>query len=271
MSISIDLSDQIVLITGGTGGIGHGTVEQFLKAGAHVAFCAVDAAECAVCEEDFRQRLCPGEDRVVGIAADLRDRDSLAALVSATLARWGRIDTLICNAAEFGTASTIEDVDAESYVRILQSNVVNNFHLCRLVLPEMAKRGSGSAILLTSIVGFNTMPTNIPYSSSKAAIMSMARSLAAEYASTGVRVNCISPGLIRSHSSRVIWENPDLARSYISEKVPMQRIGEPHEIGGACVFLASPLASYITAAIIPVDGGRLGVGQSAGTSAQIKT
>lgn len=270
MSISIDLSNQVVLITGGTGGIGYGTVEQFLKAGARVAFCAPDAAECAACEEDFRTRLGLGADRVVGIAADLRDRESLARFVNAALSRWGRIDTLICNAAEFGVASVIEDVECESYARILQSNVVNNFHICRLVLPQMVERGAGSIVLLSSIVGFTTMPTNIPYSSSKAAIMSMARSLAAEYAATGVRVNCISPGLIRSNSSRDIWENEELARTYIPSKIPMQRIGEPQEIGSVCVFLASPLASYITAATIPVDGGRLGVGMPAGSTGQIR-
>ncbi|MEY4100353.1 MAG: hypothetical protein RL300_1524 [Pseudomonadota bacterium] len=269
MSISIDLSNQVALVTGGTRGIGQSIVEHMLAAGARVAFCAPEADECASCEQDFRQRLGLTQDRVMGLAADLTDRDSLSRLVQAVYARWGRIDSLVCNAADFGAASAIGDVDCDRYASLLQANVIGNFHLCQLVLPGMVDAGSGSVVLMTSIVGYTTMPTNIPYSSSKAAIASMARSMAAEYADKGVRVNCLSPGLIRTHSSRDIWTDEALARSYISQRVPMQRIGEPPEIAVVCAFLCSPLASYITAATIPVDGGRLGVGQAAGSAAQI--
>jgi NAD(P)-dependent dehydrogenase (short-subunit alcohol dehydrogenase family) len=270
MSIALDLSDQVVLVTGGTRGIGHAIVEQMLQAGARVAFCAPLPEECAACEQDFRRRFGPATDRVIGLAANLRDRNSLSSLVEFVLSRWGRIDSLICNAAEFGAANAIVDVSTDGFEQLLQANVVGNFYLCQRVLPLMAERGAGSVILMTSIVGYTTMPTNIPYSSSKAAIASMARSLAAEYADKGVRVNCVSPGLIRTDSSRDIWEDEELARSYITQRVPMQRIGEPHEIAGVCVFLVSSLASYITAATIAVDGGRLGIGQSAGSIAQIQ-
>jgi NAD(P)-dependent dehydrogenase (short-subunit alcohol dehydrogenase family) len=267
LSIAIDLSGQVVLVTGGTRGIGHEIVEQALQAGARVAFCAPEADECAARAGDFERR---HGDRVMAQAADLRNRGSLDALVEAVMARWGRVDTLVCNAADFGVPSSIDALDCDVYERVLQANVVGNFHLCRIILPGMAARGSGCVIVITSIVGFTTMPTNIPYSSSKAALMSMARSLAADCASKGVRVNCVSPGLIRTDSSRDIWENEALARSYVAEKIPMQRMGVPADIASTCVFLASPMASYITAATIAVDGGRLGVGQPAGTAAQIK-
>ena len=206
----------------------------------------------------------------MGSAANLLDRASLAALVAAVVSHWGNIDTLVCNAADFGRASAVKDTDCERYERVLQANVVGNFYLCQQILPQMVARGSGSVILMTSIVGYTAMPSNIPYSSSKAAIASMTRSLAAEYASKGIRVNCIAPGLIRTESSKDIWEDPELARSYITQRVPMQRIGEPNEIASVCVFLSSPLASYVTAATIPVDGGRFGIGQPAGVPEQIE-
>ena len=269
MSIAIDLSDQVALVTGGTRGIGHAIVEHMLEAGARVAFCAPEADECAAVAEEIRRRLQLTEDRLIGLAADLTDRASLSKLVQTVHSRWGRINSLICNAADFGVASAILDVDCDRYAKLLHANVIGNFHLCQLVLPGMVEAGSGSIVLLTSIVGYTTMPTNIPYSSSKAAIASMARSLAADFAGKGIRVNCLSPGLIRTNSSRDIWRDEALARSYIAQRVPMQRIGEPREIATACVFLCSPLASYITAATLAVDGGRLGVGQPAGTTAQI--
>lgn len=269
MAITIDLTGQVVLVSGGTRGIGRSIVEKMLEAGALVSFCAPDPAECAAVAADVSRDKAVDPARILAMAADLADRPSLAAWVDHTIARWGRIDTLVSNAADFGTARQIPDVDCDRYLRLLECNVVNNFYLCQCVLKDMEPRGAGSIVLLTSIVGYTTMPTNIPYSSSKAAIASMARSLAAGYAAKGIRVNALSPGLIKTDSSKEIWQDPELEKSYVGQRVPMQRIGAPDEIANACVFLASPLASYMTAATMAVDGGRLGIGQSAGTSAQI--
>jgi NAD(P)-dependent dehydrogenase (short-subunit alcohol dehydrogenase family) len=269
MAFVIDLSDQVVLITGGTKGIGHGVVEMLLAAGATVAFCAPDEDEYEAVTKAFQRQFPSAEGKVVGLSGDLRDRASLSALVATVIERFGRIDTLICNAADFGSHSPLSAVDPERYAQLLNNNVVNNFYLAREVLGHMAVQGSGSVIFMTSIVGFQSMPTNIPYSSSKAAITAMARSLAGEYAPLGIRVNCISPGLIKSEASRDIWEDPEFARRYCNEKIPMRRIGEPQDIAGACLYLASPLSSYVTGTTIPVDGGRLGIGVSAGSSEQV--
>lgn len=264
-----DISDQVVLVTGGTKGIGRGVVRAMLLAGARVAFSGRDAEECAHLAAALNGELCGGAERALGVRCELHDRASLSALVDATMARWRKIDTLVCNAADIGPHTNPEYVDAGLFARLLEANVANNLHLCQAVLPQMGARGSGSVILITSIVAHNAMPTNIAYAASKAAVTSMARSLAAHYATRGVRVNCVSPGLIRTEGSRDLWENEPLVRSYVSEKIPMQRIGEAEEIGAACLFLASPHASYITAATIPVDGGRLGIGQMVGSAALI--
>jgi NAD(P)-dependent dehydrogenase (short-subunit alcohol dehydrogenase family) len=263
MSFAIDLHDSTVLVTGGTGGIGLAVVEAMLTAGAHVAFCAVDQAECERALTSLRAS--HPADRMLGIAADLRERQSLVDLVAAVNGAWGGVDTLVCNAADFGEPGPVLELDLDVYARVLQANVANNFLLCREVLPAMLLRGSGSVILMTSITGYAAMPTNIPYASSKAAIASMARSLAAEYAGSGIRVNCVSPGLIRTEASRAIWDDPAVGPAYVFDKIPAQRIGEPDEVAALCVFLASDLSRYITAATLPVDGGRLGIGQHAGT------
>lgn len=262
MALEIDLSDQVVVVTGGTAGIGRATVEVMLEAGARVAFCAVDQADCDAAAAELGRRFAP--DRVLGLAADLNARETLTAFADRATALWGRIDTLVCNATDFGVGGPPTAVDPERYLQLLQANVVNNMHLCTHVLPRMEARRTGSVILITSIAGFTTMPSNIPYASSKAAIMSMARSLAAQYADSGVRVNCVSPGLIRTAGARSIWDSPDEGRAYIQRNIPMNRIGLPEEIAAACAFLASPLAAYITAAVLPVDGGRVGIGQKAG-------
>lgn len=262
MSLAIDLSQQVAVVTGGTAGIGRATVEAMLEAGARVAFCAIAQDDCDAAAAELGKRF--GTGRVLGVAADLNRRETLTAFADRVVTEWGRIDTLVCNATDFGTGSAPTGVAPERYLQLLQANVVNNLHLCSHVLPQMEARGSGSVVLISSIAGFTTMPSNIPYSSSKAAIMSMARSLAAQYAESGVRVNCVSPGLIKTAGAQSIWDSPDGGAAYIRRNIPMNRIGEPAEIAAAVAFLASPLARYITATILPVDGGRVGIGQKAG-------
>lgn len=265
MSLQTDLSGTVALVTGGTKGIGRGAVEQLLLAGARVAFCSRDGAEASRLAEELAP-LAQDRDGVLGLAADLEDRQSLTALVQAVLARWGRIDTLVCNAGTVGAHRPPLELPPEQFARVMEANVANNFHLAQLVLPQMLARRAGSIVFITSIVAHTVMPTNVAYAAAKAAVTSMARSLAAACADTGVRVNCVAPGLIRTEASRIVWEDPELSESYVEDNIPMRRIGEVEEVGRACVFLASEAASYVTAATIPVDGGRMGIGQIAGSA-----
>jgi NAD(P)-dependent dehydrogenase (short-subunit alcohol dehydrogenase family) len=255
-------------VTGGTAGIGRAVVESMLAAGARVAFCSPDQGECDGVARQLSEAF--SADRVFGMTGDLRDRASLSAFADAVIARWGRVDTLVCNAASFGSPGPLEETDYATFESALIANVLNNFHLCLRLIPLMAERGSGSVVLVTSITGYTSMPSNVPYSSSKAAIANMARSLAAGYATRGVRVNCVSPGLIKTEASRDLWEDEEAARAYVAERVPMQTLGAPSDIAAACVYLASPMSGYVTGATLPVDGGRLGIGQSAGSAATVK-
>lgn len=260
MPDSFDLSGKVALVTGGTKGIGRGIVGRLLTAGARVAFSSRTPADCALLERDLNAEF---PDCAAGIAGDLDDVASLRVMVDAALQRWGRVDTLICNAAALGGHGPPINLDRAIFSRLLQVNVVHNFELIRMLLPHMVERGSGSIILITSIAAHSAMAGSVGYAAAKAAMTSMARSLAAEYADQGVRINCVSPGLIRTHASQGVWRDPGRLGQFEQDIIPMRRIGEPEEVGDACVYLASAASGYITGATIPVDGGRLGIGAPA--------
>jgi NAD(P)-dependent dehydrogenase (short-subunit alcohol dehydrogenase family) len=264
--VNFDLTGRNMLVTGGTMGIGLGIVRQLLKAGARVAISSRSAEGSATVaaslNEEFAQH---GQEKVIGFACDMADQAAIAALVDNVIGRWGRIDGLVCNAADQGGPGPLQEVDLDRFSRVLQVNIVNNFELARRVAPAMAERRDGSITFITSIAASTSMPSNIPYAAAKAAVTSMARSLAGEYVRQGVRVNCVAPGLMRTESSRQMWEDQELLDRYLESHVPMKRIGEAEEVGAACVLLASSAGSYITAAVIPVDGGRAGLGHVTGS------
>jgi NAD(P)-dependent dehydrogenase (short-subunit alcohol dehydrogenase family) len=256
---SFDLTGQVALVTGGTKGIGNGIVRQMLAAGAAVALTSRTAVECDEVAAELGDEF--GRDRVIGIACDLADLEAAAPLIAAVTERFGSIDALIANAAATGGHGPLVGASLEHFTGMLQANVVGNFELGRLAAEQMAARGAGSIVFVTSIAASTPMPTNVAYAASKAALTSMAVSLAAEYAAHGVRVNCLAPGLIRSYSSSTAFSTEDNLRAYAHANIPLGRIGEPEEVGATCVFLTSSAGAYITAAVIPVDGGRAGLGQ----------
>ena len=260
---SFDMTSQVALVTGGTKGIGYGIVRQMLKAGAHVALTSRTEAECSTTADALNQEF--GDGRAVGLACDLSDLGALQPLLDSVVDRLGRIDALVCNAADIGRLETVAAVTEQRFARVLLTNVVNNFVLARSAAGPMIARGSGCICFITSIAASTPMPSNVPYAAAKAALTSTARSLAAEYAATGVRVNTVAPGLIRSYASRAVWQNPEIEQSVVATNIPMQRIGEAEEVGAACVYLASSAGAYLTGATIPVDGGRAGLGQVTGS------
>ena len=183
-------------------------------------------------------------------------KEELQALADRAVAEWGRIDTLVCNAAVnpyFGPSAGIPD---DAWDRIMGSNVRSNHWLCGMVLPGMANRGSGSMIIVSSIAGLRGTPVLGAYGVSKAADMQLARNLAVEWGPRGIRANCIAPGLVRTDFARALWENPDNLKRRTAD-TPLKRIGEPDEIAGAAVFLASAAGSFMTGQTLVIDGGVL--------------
>lgn len=247
-----DLSGKVAVITGASKGIGRAIAERMAEHGAKVVISSRKLDACEEVAKGIRER--GGE--AVATACHIGRKEELQALVDSTKARWGAIDILVCNAAVnpfFGPAAEMPD---EAYDRIMNSNVRSNFWLCNMVVPDMAARGGGSVIIVSSIGGFQGSDRLGVYCISKAADMQLARNLAVEWGEKNIRANCIAPGLIKTDFAKALWDNPEILRKTV-QFTPMHRIGEPDEIAGAAVFLASPAGSYMTGQTMVIDGGRL--------------
>ena len=187
-------------------------------------------------------------------AASISSKPALEALVAATRARFGRIDVLVCNAASNPYYGPMAGISDEQFRKIFDNNVLANHWLAQLVAPEMRARKAGSIVIVSSIGGLTASTAIGAYNVSKAADFQLARNLAAEFGPDGVRVNCIAPGLVRTDFARALWEDP-VVLEQVTRLAPLRRIGEPHEIAGAAVFLASDASSFMTGQAIVVDGG----------------
>ncbi len=245
-----DLSSQVAVITGSSRGIGRSIAEQMALAGARVVISSRKAEAC----EAVAQAIRDGGGEALAIAANISKPDDLERLIATTLDTWGAIDTLVCNAASnpyFGPLSGLED---QVFDKIMHNNVRANLWLANRVAPQMAERGHGNVIIVSSIGGLRGDRFLGAYNISKAADMQLVRNLAVEWGGRGLRFNAIAPGLIRTDFARALWQNPKLLER-IEGVTPLQRIGEPDEIGGIAVFLASPAAAFITGQVIVADGG----------------
>ena len=252
-----DLTDKVAIITGSSRGIGRAIADAMADHGAKVVISSrkADACDAAAAEINAKH---PGQ--AIAVPANISSKDELQTLVDRTLGEWGRVDVLVCNAASnpyYGPMSGISD---DQFRKILDNNVLANNWLINMVAPEMLERGEGSVIIVSSIGGMTSSTVIGAYNISKAADFQLARNLAAEFGPRGVRVNCIAPGLVRTDFARALWENPDTLKA-VTRSTPLRRIGEPHEIAGAAVFLASPASTFMTGQTIVVDGGStIGVG-----------
>lgn len=247
---AFDLSGKVAIVTGSTRGIGRSIAEHLSAAGAKVVISSRKQDACEATAKAIRNN--GGE--ALAIAANIGDKSQLQSLVSATREAWGRIDVLVCNAASnpyYGPMSRLSD---EAFQKVLQNNIVSNLWLANLVLPEMAQRRDGAMIIVSSIGGIKGSSTLGAYCVSKAADMQLARNLAMEWGPHNVRVNCIAPGLVRTDFARALWENPELL-SKTEAAAPLRRIGEPDDIGGIAVLLASRAGAFITGQTIVADGG----------------
>jgi hypothetical protein len=247
-----DLSGKVAVITGSSRGIGRAIAERLAEHGAKVVVSSRKAEACKEVAEAINKK--HGKDRAVVIPANISSKDDLKNLVEETDRKFGKIDILVCNAASnpyFGPLGGIQD---DQFRKILDNNILSNHWLAQLVSPQMIKRREGSIIIVSSIGGLRGSPVLGAYCISKAADFQLARNLAVEYGPHNVRVNCIAPGLIRTDFARALWE--DKARLKMrEEQTPLRRIGEPDEIAGAAVFLASAAGSFVTGQNIVIDGG----------------
>ena len=250
MSKLFDLSGKVAIVTGSSRGIGRAIAEELAAAGATVVISSRKQDAC----EEVAEAIKAKGGKAIAIAASISDKAALQQLADRALAELGKVDILVCNAASnpyYGPMSGISD---DQFRKILENNVIANHWLISMCIPEMKERKAGSIIIVSSIGGLRGSPVIGAYNVSKAADFQLARNLAHEYGPHGIRVNCIAPGLVKTDFAKALWSNPETLRR-ATEPVPLRRIGEPDEIAGAAVYLASDAGSFMTGQALVVDGG----------------
>ena len=245
-----DMTGKVALITGSTKGIGRAIAEEMARCGARVVISSRKAEACEQVAGELREQ----GFETLAVPCHVGKKDDLQNLVDQTLATWGRIDTLVCNAATNPVYGPTQEMTDEAWDKIMDTNVKGTFWLTQMVLPHMAERGDGNVILLSSIAGIRGNTVIGTYGVSKAAEAALARNLAVEWGPRGIRVNSIAPGLVRTDFAKALVDDPVRVRR-AEEKTPLRRIGEPVDIAGLAVFLATPASAYITGQVIVADGG----------------
>jgi NAD(P)-dependent dehydrogenase (short-subunit alcohol dehydrogenase family) len=246
------LSGKVAVITGSSRGIGRAIAERLAEAGAKVVISSRKAEPCAAVAASVNAA--HGAGTAIAIPANISSKDELRHLADESTRRFGRIDVLVCNAASNPYYGPLGEISDEQFRKILDNNVIANHWLINFTAPQMIERRDGAIIIVSSIGGLRGSPVIGAYNISKAADFQLARNLAVEYGPHNVRVNCIAPGLIKTDFARALWENPETLQRATST-TPLRRIGEPDEIAGAAVFLASKAGSFMTGQSLVIDGG----------------
>jgi NAD(P)-dependent dehydrogenase (short-subunit alcohol dehydrogenase family) len=238
--MSVDLTGRVALITGGTKGLGHGLAEAFRAAGADVMTCARNAPTGDAAAHPF-------------VAADLRDPDAATSVVTATVERFGRLDVLINNAGGSppGDAATVSPRFIEKIVAL---NLLAPFYVAQAAYGAMSKQPEGGSVInIGSLSGMRPSPGSAAYGAAKAGLANLTQTLAMEWAPS-VRVNCVTVGYLETEQAGLFFGNDD-GIAAVAAMMPMRRLVQPHDVAQACLFLASPEASFITGANLAVHGG----------------
>lgn len=242
------LKDKVCVVTGGTRGIGHAIVEEFLAQGAKVIFFGSRQETVDAAMKSFE-----GKGEVEGAWPDLMDGDAVKAEMDRIVKKYGRIDVLANNAGIADDVS-VYDYTAEKFDKIINLNVKGVFNAILAAVPHMKKQGGGAIISTSSMVSKYGQPIGVGYPTSKFAVNGMTISLARELGPDGIRVNAVAPGVTNTDMMRNV---PKEMIEPIVANIPMRRIGEPEDIAKAYAFLASDDASYISGTVLNVDGGML--------------
>lgn len=245
-----DLKGKVAVVTGSTKGIGKSIAEELARAGAKVVVSSRKAEACEAVRAEFAQQ----GFEVLAQPCNVSRREELQSLVDMTVARWGRIDIAVANAAANPYYGPLHAIPDEAFDKVFLNNVKSVLWLAGITIPGMAERGGGSFITVGSIGGIIANTVIGAYGISKAAEHHLVRNLAAEWGPKNVRVNAIAPGLIKTDFARALWED-DQRRERRIAVTPLRRLGAPRDIGGIAVFLASEAAAFITGQVIVADGG----------------
>ncbi len=250
MSTPFDLSGKTAIVTGSTKGIGRAIAVALTEAGARVTVSSRDEGRVA----ETAAALKDAGHEVLGVACNVGRKPELENLVAKTVDAFGPVDILVCNAAinpYYGPAMEIPD---DVFTKVMHTNIQAQLWLAQLVAPDMRAQKDGAIILISSIGGLRGSDVIGAYNISKAADIQLAKNLAIELGPDNIRVNAICPGLVKTDFARALWENPDFAEPRIAA-TPLRRLGEPEDIAGAAVFLASKAGQWMTGQTIVIDGG----------------
>ncbi|KCZ89402.1 SDR family NAD(P)-dependent oxidoreductase [Hyphomonas johnsonii] len=247
-----DLTGKSAIITGSSRGIGRAIAEAMADQGAKVTISSRKPGPCQDVAAGINEK--HGDGTAIAVPANISSKDELQAMVDATNKAFGKVDIVVCNAAANPYYGPMEGITDDQFEKVLQNNIISNHWLIQMCMPQMRERKDGAIILVSSIGGLRGSPIIGAYNISKAADFQLARNLATEYGKDNIRVNCIAPGLIRTDFARALWEDPKNLKPALAG-TPMARIGEPVEIAGAAVYLASAAGAYMTGQMMVVDGG----------------
>jgi len=254
MSSLFDLTGKLAVITGSSKGIGRAMAEEMARHGATVVISSRKAGNCEVVAKKINVELAEDAGRAIAIPANVGDRNSVESLISEVKNKLGNIDILICNAAVNPAYGSMTDLEDSAFKKILDVNIMANHWLCQLVIPDMKRRKDGVIVIVSSIGGLKGHEKLGAYCISKAADLQLVRNLAAELGPFNIRVNSVSPGLVRTDFARALWENPNILEKR-TRFDPLRRIGEPEELAGISVYLSSRAGSFTTGQNFIIDGG----------------
>jgi len=249
-----DLTGKTAIITGATKGIGRAIASRMAEHGANVVISSRKADLCEEVAQDINANWAKGENEAAAMPCHISHKEQLQSLVDQTMARFGGIDILVCNAAVNPFFGLLKDIPDSAFDKIMETNIKSNHWLCQMASPHIATRGGGSIIIVSSVGGLRASVNLGAYGISKAADMQIARNLAFEYGPDKIRVNAIAPGLVRTDFARALWEDEERVKRQ-NAKTPLGRLGEADEIAGVAVMLASDAGGYVSGQTIAVDGG----------------
>jgi 2-deoxy-D-gluconate 3-dehydrogenase len=245
-----DLTGKTALVTGASRGIGRAIARGLAQAGAQVIINGRDATTLEAVHEEIEAA---GGSAIVS-PADVTDRAAVDAMVGAALETLGSIDIVVNNAGGTAFRVPFADLRFDGWTKVMRLNAESVVHVCQAVGPHLLARGSGSVINVSSVAALGGTPGLTPYGASKAAVLSLTRSLAMEWGPHGVRVNALCPGWTATDLNRNLWSDRETSEA-MTATIPLGRWGQAEEMAGTAVFLASDASSYLTGQAIVVDGG----------------
>jgi len=246
---TLRLDNQVAIVTGGTNGIGKAIALALARQGAKVLAVGTNEERGkAVCEEAKAETQ---KESVIFFKADVSDKAQVEKLMSECLERFEKVDILV-NCAGITRDGLLMKMSEEDWDKVLDVNLKSCFHTCQAVIRPMLKAKSGKIINITSVVGLIGNPGQTNYAASKAGLIGFSKALAKEVASRNIAVNCVAPGFIETHMTDFLQGEK---KDKLLETIPMKRMGKAEEIANLVLFLASPLASYMTGQVFTIDGG----------------